>query len=64
MTDPLFFAADLGRPEVGAWSRLDGDDGRHAAVVRRIRPGEMIMVGDGRGFGVRGRVAEVETGPR
>ena len=61
MTDPLFFAADLGHPEVGATVRLDGPDGRHAAVVRRIRPGESIMVADGRGFGVRGRVTEVET---
>jgi 16S rRNA (uracil1498-N3)-methyltransferase len=38
---------------------LDGADGRHAAVVRRLRPGELISVGDGRGL-----VAEcVVTGP-
>jgi 16S rRNA (uracil1498-N3)-methyltransferase len=38
---------------------LDGADGRHAAVVRRLRPGELVSVGDGRGF-----VAEcVVTGP-
>ena len=59
MTDPLFFAADLGRPEVGSLVTLNGDDGRHAVVVRRIRPGEELMVGDGRGFGVRGKVREV-----
>ena len=40
-------------------SLLAGDEGRHAAVVRRIRPGEMIMIGDGRGRGVRGMVVEV-----
>src|ERR671912_18089 len=59
MTDPLFFTAKLGRPEVGSLFTLDGEDGRHAVVVRRIRPGEQIMVGDGAGFGVRGRVREV-----
>jgi 16S rRNA (uracil1498-N3)-methyltransferase len=59
VTDPLFFAADLGRPEVGSLVTLAGDDGRHAVVVRRIRPGEQVMVGDGRGFGVRGCVREV-----
>jgi 16S rRNA (uracil1498-N3)-methyltransferase len=56
VTDPLFFTAQLGRPEVGSLVTLDGEDGRHAVVVRRIRPGEQVMVGDGRGFGVRGRV--------
>ena len=59
MTDPLFFSATLGRPEVGSLVTLDGDDGRHAVVVRRIRPGERIVVGDGRGFGVRGCVRDV-----
>ena len=59
MTDPLFFSATIGRPEVGSLVTLDGEDGRHAVVVRRIRPGERIVVGDGRGFGVRGRVRAV-----
>ena len=59
MTDPLFFSATIGRPEVGSLVTLDGEDGRHAVVVRRIRPGERIVVGDGRGFGVRGPVRAV-----
>jgi 16S rRNA (uracil1498-N3)-methyltransferase len=61
MTDPLFLSDDLTDPlpEVGASVVLDGNEGRHAAVVRRIRPGEMIMIADGRGRGVRGRVVEV-----
>jgi 16S rRNA (uracil1498-N3)-methyltransferase len=59
VTDPLFFAATLGRPEVGSLATLDGDDGRHAVVVRRIRPGERIVVGDGQGYGVRGCVRDV-----
>jgi len=44
MTDPLFLdelTAPL--PVVGTRFLLAGDEGRHAAVVRRIRPGEMVM---------------------
>ena len=62
MSDPLFLLeslADDPLPAIGERVRLDGAEGRHAAVVRRIRPGEMIMVGDGRGRGVRGEVREV-----
>lgn len=59
MTDPLFYLPALGRPEVGSSVILDGDDGRHAVVVRRVRVGETIMLGDGRGFGVRGIVRQV-----
>ncbi|HEY5821069.1 MAG TPA: 16S rRNA (uracil(1498)-N(3))-methyltransferase [Propionibacteriaceae bacterium] len=61
MTDPLFLVETLGDPPptVGARLELGGDEGRHAAVVRRIRPDEVVMVGDGRGHGVRGRVVEV-----
>ena len=61
MTDPLFLSDDLPDPlpTVGAHVMLAGDEGRHAAVVRRIRPREMIMIGDGRGRAVRGTVVEV-----
>lgn len=61
MTEPLFLLDDLTDPlpMVGARVELAGDEGRHAAVVRRIRPGEMIMIGNGRGRGVRGVVVEV-----
>ena len=61
MTDPLFLSDDLTDPlpVPGAHLVLDGSEGRHAAAVRRIRPGEMIMIGDGRGRGVRGKVIEV-----
>src|SRR4029450_7900793 len=63
MTDPLFLTDDLPDPlpKVGAHVMLGGDEGRHAAVVRRIRPREMIMIGDGRGRAVRGKVVEVGT---
>jgi 16S rRNA (uracil1498-N3)-methyltransferase len=59
VTDPLFFSADLGQPAVGSRVILAGEDGRHAVVVRRIRRGETIMVGDGLGRGIRGEVREV-----
>ena len=61
MTDPLFLLDDIADPfpTVGARLTLAGDEGRHAAVVRRIQPGEMIMIGNGRGTGVRGVVVEV-----
>jgi len=61
MTEPLFLFDDLTDPlpAVGAHLTLGGDEGRHAAIVRRIRGGEMIMIGNGRGLGVRGVVIEV-----
>ena len=61
MTDPLFLLDGIADPfpTVGARVTLAGDEGRHAAVVRRIQPGEMIMIGNGRGRGVRGVVVEV-----
>jgi 16S rRNA (uracil1498-N3)-methyltransferase len=61
MTEPLFLLDDLTDPlpMVGTQVLLAGDEGRHAAAVRRIRPGEVIMIGDGRGRGVRALVVEV-----
>jgi 16S rRNA (uracil1498-N3)-methyltransferase len=61
LTEPLFLLDDLTDPlpSVGAHLMLGGDEGRHAAIVRRIRPGEVIMIGNGRGLGVRGVVIEV-----
>jgi 16S rRNA (uracil1498-N3)-methyltransferase len=61
LTEPLFLLDDLADPlpAVGAHLTLGGDEGRHAATVRRIRAGEMIMIGNGRGIGVRGVVIEV-----
>jgi 16S rRNA (uracil1498-N3)-methyltransferase len=61
MTDPLFLSDDLTDPlpTVGTHLMLAGNEGRHAAVVRRIRPREMIMIGDGCGRAVRGMVVEV-----
>lgn len=58
MSDPLFLLEDLADPlpAVGVGLTLGGDEGRHAAVVRRLQPDERILVSDGRGRGVRARV--------
>lgn len=38
---------------------LDGDEGRHAAAVRRVRAGEQMMVADGQGHWITGEVLAV-----
>jgi 16S rRNA (uracil1498-N3)-methyltransferase len=45
-TPPLFLVDAL---PPGDGLVLDGPEGRHAATVRRLRPGEDVLVGDGRG---------------
>ncbi|MGH8918607.1 MAG: 16S rRNA (uracil(1498)-N(3))-methyltransferase [Actinomycetes bacterium] len=44
---PVFLADQL--PPVGTRLVLDGPEGRHAATVRRLRPGERLVLCDGRG---------------
>ena len=58
MTAPLFFveAVAVGRVVVS------GDEGRHASDVRRIRTGEHVLLGDGRGAVGEGVVAAVTRG--
>jgi 16S rRNA (uracil1498-N3)-methyltransferase len=60
VTAPLFFvdAAALAEDRI----TIDGDEGRHAADVRRLRAGEVVDVGDGRGRLARGVVADVQRG--
>ncbi|HEY0638627.1 MAG TPA: RNA methyltransferase PUA domain-containing protein, partial [Pseudonocardiaceae bacterium] len=43
---PVFLADPL--PTAGPYL-LDGAEGRHAAGVRRLRPGERLLLTDGRG---------------
>lgn len=59
MTEPLFLA-DLDDPEVGQLVALTGDEGRHAAAVRRLRVGEVILISNGNGTAVRGPVASAD----
>jgi 16S rRNA (uracil1498-N3)-methyltransferase len=60
VTLPLFFVADgaLEGVSLGATLVLDGDEGRHAATVRRIRAGEGVDVADGSGRTARCEVVE------
>ncbi len=59
MTEALFLA-DLHHPHVGDTVALRGEEGSHAAAVRRIRVGETITISDGAGTGVRGPVVEAD----
>jgi 16S rRNA (uracil1498-N3)-methyltransferase len=61
VTPPVFFAAVAG-VSVGEQVRLTGDEGRHAADVRRLRVGEPVDVTDGAGTLANGVVAEVRRG--
>lgn len=54
MVATLFYVDVL--PDTGALAMLDGDEGFHAATVRRIRPGEELVLGDGAGELARCRV--------
>jgi 16S rRNA (uracil1498-N3)-methyltransferase len=51
MTAPVFLADPeaLADATAGARVALEGDEGRHAAVVRRIGPGEPVVLTDGAG---------------
>ncbi|MHA7207827.1 16S rRNA (uracil(1498)-N(3))-methyltransferase [Arthrobacter sp. MDT1-65] len=64
MTRPLFFGpGDPVRAAVpGALFVLGGDEGRHAATVRRLTPGEHIDVSDGAGYRLGGVITAVGAG--
>lgn len=47
MVATLFYVDAL--PEAGGLAVVDGDEGFHAATVRRIRPGEQLVLGNGAG---------------
>lgn len=50
MTAPVFVAEGLAERAVeGAAFVLDGAEGRHAVSVRRLRPGEDVVLSDGHG---------------
>lgn len=56
MADTLFYAADI--PAAGGVAVVEGDEGFHAATVRRIRPGERLVLSDGAGAVARCEVLE------
>ncbi|MDR1711127.1 MAG: 16S rRNA (uracil(1498)-N(3))-methyltransferase [Propionibacteriaceae bacterium] len=61
MTEPLFLG-HLDAPKVGDQVALGDAEGHHAADVRRIRAGEVVLISDGAGLAVRGPVTAVAKG--
>lgn len=59
MTDPVFLHTFAAAPALGDVVTLAGEEGHHAAVVRRIRAGEVVVLTDGAGSGIRGEVVAV-----
>jgi len=61
VTAPVFVVetARLVGLAAGDVVRLDGPEGRHAAAVKRLEPGEAVTLADGLGLGVDGTVTTV-----
>ncbi|WP_335982050.1 16S rRNA (uracil(1498)-N(3))-methyltransferase [Streptomyces sp. CA2R106] len=59
MTAPVFLVGPAALDGAPAVVRLDGAEGRHAVSVRRLQPGEEIVLTDGAGRAVSGVVAAV-----
>ncbi|GAA2528635.1 16S rRNA (uracil(1498)-N(3))-methyltransferase [Pilimelia columellifera] len=59
MSDPLFLVDAL---PTGDSAVLTGPEGHHAATVQRLRVGQGLLLGDGRGGIARARVAAVARG--
>jgi 16S rRNA (uracil1498-N3)-methyltransferase len=54
-----FIVPDCARAEIGELISLTGTEAKHASVVRRVRVGETITLGDGKGTWLEGAVADV-----
>jgi 16S rRNA (uracil1498-N3)-methyltransferase len=61
VTAPLYLLepAALAGVRPGDVVALDGDEGHHAATVRRARPGETLLIASGEGLLARGVVEDV-----
>jgi 16S rRNA (uracil1498-N3)-methyltransferase len=55
---PVFLCDAVTTAAVGDEVRLEGDEGRHAATVRRIRAGERVGLTDGAGTSAAGEVID------
>lgn len=62
MSLPVFLSDAVATAAVDDAFDLDGDEGRHAATVMRIRPGERVVVTDGAGTSATGTVTEATKG--
>ncbi|MFF1879030.1 16S rRNA (uracil(1498)-N(3))-methyltransferase [Leifsonia sp. NPDC058230] len=54
----LYVREDLESAEVGGRVSIVGAEAKHAATVNRTRPGQSVMIGNGRGLVVTGEVIE------
>ena len=59
MSNPVFLVDAAIELVAGSTIRLDGDEGRHAAVVRRITSGEVVDLCNGQGSRATGSVTLV-----
>ncbi|WP_345802647.1 16S rRNA (uracil(1498)-N(3))-methyltransferase [Microbacterium sp. AZCO] len=57
---PLHFVVEDAGAQRGDAVTLTGAEAKHAAVVRRVRPGEEVTVGDGRGAWLTGEVESAQ----
>lgn len=57
----LHFLVPNASADVGEIVSLTGSEAKHAAVVRRLRVGETVSVGDGAGIWLEGAVADVSA---
>ncbi|MFR0352525.1 16S rRNA (uracil(1498)-N(3))-methyltransferase [Streptomyces sediminimaris] len=60
MTAPVFLIDSLADAAAGTVLELAGPEGRHAVSVRRLQPGEDVVLTDGRGRGAAGAVVRTE----
>lgn len=58
MSLPVFLSAAVTGSRAGDQVLLDGDEGRHAATVKRIRAGEQVVLTDGAGTSATCTVVE------
>jgi len=56
-----FIVPDCADAEIGELIALTGAEAKHASVVRRIRVGETITLGDGKGTWLEGTVDDVSS---
>ncbi|MGP4111030.1 16S rRNA (uracil(1498)-N(3))-methyltransferase [Streptomyces sp. 4N509B] len=63
-TAPVFVSDALRDARPGDTVTLDGPEGRHAVTVRRLRPGEPVVLTDGEGTGAAGTVTALQDRDR
>lgn len=57
MTPPVFWVDEV--PRAGESALVTGPEGRHAVTVTRLKAGEQVILGDGRGTRAEGVVTDV-----